>query len=318
MTQTNTRAMVETAFISAIIVMLTIVGSTVPFLSLLATIVAPAAIALIGIRWGMKYSIASTVVSLLLVSIVLGPLAAVGTVFMYGPPSILLGMGFRNYWNPTKLILLPAVALCITTVLTMAAAFGATSFDITSALQASNAEFKEMLKSSLEQQQMTPEQVEVYMMQIDQSFEQVKKMVVAYGFSTMAILSYIMARFTSFLAKRTNNLVQTIPPISSWQMPIWSAGILAIGLIIVYGSSYLGIHNEILTIVGMNLGLFGAFVCGLNGISCLLALLNAYNVPRFLKVIIVIFFYFMAPISLVVFGIIDMFMDLRSRYQPRG
>lgn len=318
MNQTNTRAMVETAFISAIIVMLTIVGSTVPFLSLLATIVAPAAIALIGIRWEVKYSIASTVVSLLLVAIVLGPLAALGTVFMYGPPSILLGMGFRGYWNSVKLILLPALALCITTVLTMVVAFGATSFDITSALQASNIEFKDMLKASLEQQQMPPEQVAAYMTQIDQSFEQVKKMVVAYGFSTMAILSYIMARFTSFLAKRTNNPVKTIPAISSWQMPIWSAGILAIGLIIVYGSSYLGINNELLTIIGMNLGLFGAFVCGLNGISCLLALLNAYNVARFLKVIIVIFFYFMAPISLVVFGIIDMFMDLRSRYQPRG
>ena len=41
MKQTNTRAMVETAFVSTIVVMLTIVGSTVPFLSLLATLVAP-------------------------------------------------------------------------------------------------------------------------------------------------------------------------------------------------------------------------------------------------------------------------------------
>ena len=51
MKQTNTRAMVETAFVSTIVVMLTIVGSTVPFLSLLATLVAPSGIALIGIRW---------------------------------------------------------------------------------------------------------------------------------------------------------------------------------------------------------------------------------------------------------------------------
>ena len=46
MKQTNTRAMVETAFVSAIVVMLTIVGSTVPILSLLATLVAPAGIAI--------------------------------------------------------------------------------------------------------------------------------------------------------------------------------------------------------------------------------------------------------------------------------
>ena len=54
MKQTNTRAMVETAFVSTIVVMLTIVGSTVPFLSLLATLVAPSGIALIGIRWGIR------------------------------------------------------------------------------------------------------------------------------------------------------------------------------------------------------------------------------------------------------------------------
>ena len=59
MKQTNTRAMVETAFVSAIVVMLTIVGSTVPILSLLATLVAPAGIALIGIRWGSRYSCAA-------------------------------------------------------------------------------------------------------------------------------------------------------------------------------------------------------------------------------------------------------------------
>ena len=53
MKQTNTRAMVETAFLAAIVVVLTVIGASLPVLSLLATIVAPAAIATVGIRSGL-------------------------------------------------------------------------------------------------------------------------------------------------------------------------------------------------------------------------------------------------------------------------
>ena len=54
MKQTNTRAMVETAFLAAIVVVLTVIGANLPVLSLLATIVAPAAIATVGIRYNLK------------------------------------------------------------------------------------------------------------------------------------------------------------------------------------------------------------------------------------------------------------------------
>ena len=111
MKQTNTRAMVETAFVSTIVVMLTIVGSTVPFLSLLATLVAPSGIALIGIRWGSKYSCAASVVAFVLVSLLVGPLMAMATILAYSLPSIFLGEAFRANWSFGKLIVIPAIAL---------------------------------------------------------------------------------------------------------------------------------------------------------------------------------------------------------------
>ena len=52
MKQTNTRAMVETAFLAAIVVALTVIGASLPVLSLLATIVAPAAIATVVYQEG--------------------------------------------------------------------------------------------------------------------------------------------------------------------------------------------------------------------------------------------------------------------------
>lgn len=76
-------------------------------------------------------------------------------------------------------------------------------------------------------------------------------------FCAFAVTSYILARFTAYIAKRTNNPVQPLPAISSWQIPVWTAGVLAVGLIIIYGSSFVGYNNELLTTVGMNIALFG-------------------------------------------------------------
>lgn len=61
MRQSNTRAMVETGFLTAIIVVLTIIGSNVPMLGFLATIVGPATLAVVGVRWGSKYSCSAAV-----------------------------------------------------------------------------------------------------------------------------------------------------------------------------------------------------------------------------------------------------------------
>ena len=46
MNKTNTRAMVETAFVSTIVAMLTIIGAVMPFSAFLATMVAPAGISI--------------------------------------------------------------------------------------------------------------------------------------------------------------------------------------------------------------------------------------------------------------------------------
>ena len=57
---------------------------------------------------------------------------------------------------------------------------------------------------------------------------------------------------------------------------------------------------------------------GLNGIASLLGVLEGYGVSRVLKFVIIALLYVMMPISLVTFGVMDMFLDLRSRFNQRG
>ena len=100
MNKTNTRAMVETAFVSTIVAMLTIIGAVMPFSAFLATMVAPAGISIIGIRWGSRYSCTSSIVAFILVTLFLGPLIAMSTILVYSLPSI-FSVSYTHLTLPT-------------------------------------------------------------------------------------------------------------------------------------------------------------------------------------------------------------------------
>lgn len=318
MKQTNTRAMVETAFVSTIVVMLTIVGSTVPFLSLLATLVAPSGIALIGIRWGSKYSCAASIVAFVLVSLLVGPLMAMATILAYSLPSIFLGEAFRANWSFGKLIVIPAIALTVTSLMGIFISAGLTSFDLSQINQMIDVDLKNAIIESVKQQPMTQEQMDAYINRLDFTIQQAKRMLLAYWFAANVVVVYMLAKLVSYIGGRTNSVMRTLPTMDTWRMPIWGAGVLAVGIILAYGEQYLGYTNTIISDVGLNLALFGGMVCGLNGITCLLSIMKSYNLAGFFRFIIIALLYVMSPMVLVIYGIFDMFLDMRVRFQKRS
>lgn len=318
MKQTNTRAMVETAFVSTIVVMLTIVGSTVPFLSLLATLVAPSGIALIGIRWGSKYSCAASVVAFVLVSLLVGPLMAMATILAYSLPSIFLGEAFRANWSFGKLIVIPAIALTVTSLMGIFISAGLTSFDLSQINHMIDVDLKNAIIESVKQQPMTQEQMDAYINRLDFTIQQAKRMLLAYWFAANTVVVYMLAKLVSYIGSRTNSVMRTLPTMDTWRMPIWGAGVLAVGIILAYGEQYLGYTNTIISDVGLNLALFGGMVCGLNGITCLLSIMKSYNLAGFFRFIIIALLYVMSPMALVIYGIFDMFLDMRARFQKRS
>ena len=318
MKQTNTRAMVETAFVSAIVVMLTLIGTTVPFLSLLATLVAPAGIALIGIRWGSRYSCAASAVAFVLVSLLVGPLMALATILIYSLPSIFLGEAFRANWPLGKLIVIPAIALTVTSLVGILISAGVTSFDLTQINHMIDVDLKNALIESIKQQPMTQEQMDAYINRIDLAIQQAKRMILAYWFGANTVVIYILAKLVTYIGRRTNSVVRTLPPMDTWRMPIWGAGVLAVGIILAYGGQYLGYANGILSDIGLNIAFLGGMICGLNGITCLLSIMKSYNLAGIFKFAIIGFLYVMSPMALVIYGILDMFLDMRARFQKRS
>ncbi|WP_095066566.1 DUF2232 domain-containing protein [Veillonella rodentium] len=317
MNQRNTRAMVETAFVSTIVVMLTVIGAVVPFMLFLATIVAPAGISVTGIRWGSRYSCIASVLAFMMVALFLGVPIAANTVLIYSLPSIFLGEAFRSNWSFRKLIIVPALALFLMLFVQMLMVQGFGSFDLVNLGQNMNAELKNSMLEAVRQQAAPQEQIDTMVAQVNRTFAMADQVMIVIVFWGCVLMTYILAKLVSYIARRTDTLHRVLPPMDTWRMPIWGAGVLAIGIILVYGLSYIGYEQTVLKDVGMNLGLFGAAICFVNGVTCLIAIMKAYELGNFFQFAIIFFLYVMSPYSLVIYGIFDMFLDMRSRFNKR-
>lgn len=317
MNQRNTRAMVETAFVSTIVVMLTVIGAVVPFMLFLATIVAPAGISVTGIRWGSRYSCIASVLAFMMVSIFLGVPIAANTILIYSLPSIFLGEAFRSNWSFRKLIIVPALALFLMLFVQLLMAQGFGSFDLVNLGQNMNAGLKNSMLEAVRQQAAPQEQIDTMVAQINRTFAMAGRIMIAFVFCACVLMTYILARLVSYIARRTNTLHRVLPTMDTWRMPIWGTGILAIGIILVYGLPHIGYEQTVLNDIGMNLGLFGAAICFVNGVTCLIAIMKAYGLGSFFQFVIIFFLYVMSPYSLVIYGIFDMFLDMRSRFNKR-
>jgi len=195
---------------------------------------------------------------------------------------------------------------------------GLTSFDLSQINHMIDVDLKNAIIESVKQQPMTQEQMDTYINRLDFTIQQAKRMLLAYWFAANTVVVYMLAKLVSYIGRRTNSVMRTLPTMDTWRMPIWGAGVLAVGIILAYGEQYLGYTNTIISDIGLNLALFGGMVCGLNGITCLLSIMKSYNLAGFFRFIIIAFLYVMSPMALVIYGIFDMFLDMRVRFQKRS
>jgi putative membrane protein len=254
----------------------------------------------------------------MLVSLFLGPLIAMSTVLVYSLPSIFLGEAFRANWSFRKLILVPAAVLLSMGLLQLVFANSFASVDFITLGQNVNNELKEAMIESIRQQSIPQEQIDTMIQQLNYSFAQAERMMLSLWFCACSVITYIMAKLVSYIGRRTNTVHRELPPMDTWRMPIWGAGVLAIGIIIIYGLSYIGYDNSLLKDIGMNIAFAGSFICLINGITCLMAVMKTYGVNGFFQFLILFFLYTMSPYGLVFYGIFDMFLDMRARFQKRS
>ena len=318
MNQTNTRAMVETAFVSAIGIILTAVSVYLPVFGFLSFFVTPAAIGIIGTKWGFKYSVVGTIVIFLLSTMLFGIFNSL-TVGLFALVGVGVGAGHRLSWNTLKRLLVPSIMMFFAVLFTIVASYTVTGVELSSVGPTLVEQAQSLANEAME---VNPS---ITQAQADEFVESVQKNVDTLGdmfFMAIAIAvtvyTYVTIQISLWLGHRLRLSIPAFLAVEQWRMPIWGAGIFALGIIGFHGASYVHLDNPLVIAISKNLLLLGNFICSIHGFATLADIMTSYRVSNKAKWILLFAYTLLFSQALVILGIIDMFLDLRSRFNQRG
>ena len=317
MKQTNTRAMVETGFVSAIGVILSAISVYLPAFAFLSFFVTPAAIGIIGTKWGRKYSISAAVVTTFLAVVLFGPWNGI-PVGLFAAVGVGVGEGNRLSLGTIKRLLLPSIAMFVAVLVTLMAQVYVSGIDL-SMIDTQMTDQARMIADQALQTNpnITQDQADLFVKNIDKLATGLKDaFFVAVAIAAVSY-SYITIQISIWLGKRLRISIPRFLPIEEWRMPIWSAGLYALGIIGVYGAPHINMDASWVTAISTNVLLLGSSMCSIHGFAALADLMSSYRMSNKLKWILLGVYAFFFGQALAIFGVIDMFLDLRTRYKAR-
>ena len=317
MNKTNTRAMVETAFVSAIGVMLGAISVYVPGFAFLAFLVTPAAIGIIGTKWGRKYSISAAVITTFLSVVLFGPWNGLA-VGLFSVVGVGVGEGNRLSLGTIKRLLLPSIAMFIAVLVSLISQVYISGIDLSMIDTQITEQARTLAEQALQTNpNMTQEQADLFLERMNKLTASLKDMFfVAVAIAAVAY-SYVTIQISIWLGKRLHISIPRFLPIEEWKMPIWSAGLYALGIIGIYGAPHINMEPSWITTISNNLVLLGSSMCSVHGFAALADLMSSYRMSNKLKWILLGVYAFFFGQALAIFGVIDMFLDLRTRYKAR-
>ena len=321
MNKTNTRAMVETAFVSAIGVMLGAISVYVPGFAFLAFLVTPAAIGIIGTKWGRKYSISAAVITTFLSVVLFGPWNGLA-VGLFSVVGVGVGEGNRLSLGTIKRLLLPSIAMFIAVLVSLISQVYISGIDLSMIDTQITEQARTLAEQALQTNpNMTQEQADLFLERMNKLTASLKDMFFVAVAIAAVVYSYVTIQISIWLGKRLHISIPRFLPIEEWKMPIWSAGLYALGIIGLYGVPHINMESSWITswitTISNNLILLGSSMCSIHGFAALADLMSSYRISNKLKWILLGVYAFFFGQALAIFGVIDMFLDLRTRYKAR-
>ena len=321
MNKTNTRAMVETAFVSAIGVMLGAISVYVPGFAFLAFLVTPAAIGIIGTKWGRKYSISAAVITTFLSVVLFGPWNGLA-VGLFSVVGVGVGEGNRLSLGTIKRLLLPSIAMFIAVLVSLISQVYISGIDLSMIDTQMTEQARTLAEQALQTNpNMTQEQADLFLERMNKLTASLKDMFFVAVAIAAVVYSYVTIQISIWLGKRLHISIPRFLPIEEWKMPIWSAGLYALGIIGLYGVPHINMESSWITswitTISNNLILLGSSMCSIHGFAALADLMSSYRISNKLKWILLGVYAFFFGQALAIFGVIDMFLDLRTRYKAR-
>lgn len=316
MNSKQTRALVETGMLTSLVIVLGVIAAFgIPVLSLLGTMVAPVIVAMIGIRQGTKWSTMSTIVSMLGIAVLYGPLGALAEGIYLGCLGIPIGMGYRNGWKTSKLMIVPGVCLTIGMLVSMIAIPYITGIDIQVQWEHFKNQILEIIQNVYSTRGIPEGEVQTLLSQLKDQLETVKHAIITLLFISSVIIANGVASLTQLVCKKLHIPVPTLPTISEWRMPVWSVHLYLLGMILLMLSTNI-FTIPILDTIAYNIMYFGAMMIVLQGLSCEWFIMSQYGIKKPFKLLGIVVGY-MASMFTLILGIGDLVFNIRKYWSNR-
>ncbi|MBE3520196.1 MAG: DUF2232 domain-containing protein [Firmicutes bacterium] len=314
------RALVESAFLAALAVVITLLAEYVPVVGIGAALLGPVPVAAVVARHGMKWGIMSGVVATLISMAFLNPILALasGLVLVFGGLS--LGYGIMKKLEAQKTLFLMTVAailIAVVEVLVSAIILGAGP-------EALLREAMESMVSGMEQgaelaAKLTgkpfdaAEWAKTREAMIASFTETVKQAIVGLLAATAVTHAYLNYAVSGAVLRRLGIPVNELPPFSNWIFPPW------LGLLFFLASTVpAAFANQLaayplLRAVVMNSIVGTSFFTLIEGLSLLSYYLKQAKVPTLVVVLLGIYAVTNPSLGFVaqLFGALDAMMDFR-------
>ncbi len=315
MNQTNTRAVVETGFLTALIMVFTLVGSSVPFLYILVSLMVPITLLVLAARHGIRWSTLAVITSAIVMAFFISPLQSLLQVLSVGIPALVLAYGYERRWEASKLLVIPTVAFLVAFPIEMWLSFKFLNIDLVTLWNQEFANALTNIEETYRSQGMMEEQIQSQLTIAREAMQQFTYMIAGASFVGVACLNYIICWFANSIMRRTGSEEVPLPGLKDWRMPKWSVYLFLLGLILQY---WVNLYPyEWLNFIATNFFVIGSYMLMAQGISCLWYILNTHRYSKTMSMLL-IFLSLLMGYAVMIVGMLDLLMDLRHRLAKRS
>ncbi|SUP44088.1 YybS family protein [Veillonella criceti] len=315
MKYSETRAVVETGFLTALIMVFTFIGLTVPAMGVFASILMPAVLVVLGARHGIKWSILATITSGVVMSIVITPLMAFMQVLTSGVPGIVLAYGYERRWPTARLLTLPALTMMVMIAVQLGIGQYIMQVDLVQTWQQFQQETLVNMEEAYRAQGLLDDQIKSMVDSMATLFKQMAYVAIAALFMSSVIISYAICKVANVIVRRTGGQGVTLPTMDQWRVPQWAVYIFALGILLTYwGDQY---QSEVINVIAYNLYALGSYMLVLQGLGCMWSIFKSYGLSAGFRLVL-IFLTLLMNFATLWIGMLDLIFNLRRRLSKRS
>lgn len=313
--QNNTKALVETALLTALAVVLILITTYVPVLGIICTFIWPLPIAMVYIRHGVKNSVLSLAVTGIIAGMMVGPIVALGLVTSLGLTGVILGYCISKKKPSSFTLIAITIVTFISSLITIKLYSIVAGQDIVRQTINEFMQTVDMVKNlyaSAGIPQETIDQAMKVLPTADFFVMLMPSVFVMYSLFS-SFISYVVAQL---IFKKFKVEMDHIRSLDQWYIPSSVVTVLSILMIVALLMPYIGMKNS--QAYTLNVFMMFQLAFSINGFGLLSFFLKKKNVAKVLRIVIYCLI-FVSPLMNAMFiaGIFDYAINYRKLDKTR-